>query len=150
MYVYLLGNTNKSQSVSAYCYRVSNFPYQTRYSRDWTVVEANLHGLVDLSTNIIRKEIYRSVTGFDLIATSQYIIKCVNTDYLEEMKAGSWKSVDGRPVFYIPLLEQLYFHRIFYKERGITWNVPNEVTAMEVSGFNCCRDHLDSYLERIK
>lgn len=146
MNIFLIADADASYDASGYSYSVANFPVKTERKYGWTVVEAYFNGLLSLSNFLIKDEIYKSVTGFVMCTPSKQVINILTTDYLEQLEANSWKSLNSRPLFHVPLLKELYYHRIFYKERNILWTVQTEIGDSEYHQFERCKDYLSSLL----
>ena len=145
MYVYLVAGTTESYDVSAYSYMVGNLHVQTNRHVGWTVVEAYLYGFLDLNNYVIKNRIIPTAISFDVCTPSGQIKKIVDTPWLETLQANSWVDPDG-PLFYKPLLQELYFHRIYFKERGIQWSCLTELNESEFRSFTKCKDVLQSLL----
>lgn len=146
MFVYLTAGTNETFDVSAYTYKVANFPVTSDKRWGWTVVEAHLHGLLELSNFIIKKMLYRSVQEFVVCTSSSLIQKICDTDYLYDLQKNSWKSPDGAPLFHVPLLKELYYHKLFYKERDVSWSILMELGETEYRQYDLCTDRLKQIL----
>lgn len=146
MYIYLVAQSGKNYDSSAYCAQVGNFNYMMDRRLGWTVVEAYLNGLLDVSRFIIKKGLYESVNGFVLCTSSGMVVRILDTNYLGELYEKGWKSEPNNPLFHVPLLQELYYHWIFYKERGVKWQSMTEVDELELRHYELCKSALEKYL----
>lgn len=147
MYVYLTAGADDNYDASAYAYIVANFPVRSERHRGWTVVEAYLHGLLDLSNFIISKDLYRHVTGFVICTPSQLVINITEHKYLEQLQDIGWKNPNGGYLFHSTILKELYYHHVFYKEREIKWISMTSVGEMEYKLFERCQEQVEKILK---
>jgi len=145
MYAYLVAGATEEYNVCAYSYLLGNFPIQSGTHVGWTVVEAYLHGLIELETYVIKKSLTPTVTAFEVCTPSNLVRTLIDTDRLEVLHDNNWVDPDG-PVFYIPELQELYYLRMYYKERGIAWRCLSELDQPQYRFFEMCRDHLQTIL----
>lgn len=143
--VYLTADADGEYESSAYAYRVGNFPIQSEKHFGWTVAEAYLHGLLSLSNYIIRRNIFSKSVGFDFCTGSKQVIRLITTDRLYFLHDHDWHDPDG-PVFYIPVLKELYYHKRFYEEREIRWTCLTEVNESDYNIFEKCKETVNSLL----
>ena len=146
MTVYLTAGADSDYEISAYAFKVGNLPTVLGHHVGWTVVEAYYHGLIALSHYIIYKKLYVNATGFVLCTPSKAVKKLVTTEYLEQLHKNSWKSPDGDYIFYLSLLKELYYHRIFYKERTKKWSVLTELSENVYQIFESCQAELNDLI----
>lgn len=147
MNLYLSAGADAEYKASAYAFIVGNFPVRSDRRLGWTVVEAYAHGLLDASNYIISNHLYGPVKDVVVCTPSKYVLKLVSTDYIQVLHDNGWKSLDGKHVFYLPVLKELYYHRIFYKEREISWSSAQDVTEAEYHLFERCQEKLKMVLE---
>ena len=140
MYVFLVAGADETYDASAYSFSVGNLSIQSDRRYGWTVVEAYLNGFLQLSNFIIKEKLYRPSKSFILCTASQPVIKLIKTDFLGQLKNNSWRSLDGKPIFYVPILKELYYHKLFYEERGITWDTLTELGDMEYRLYEQCQE----------
>ena len=146
MIVYLTAGADSDYEISAYAFKVANLPIVLDHHVGWTVVEAYLHGLISLSHYIIYKKLYVNATGFTLCTASKAVQKLITTDYLEQLHNNSWKAPDGEYIFHLPLLKELYYHRIFYKERSKKWSVVTELSENVYQTYESCQSELNELI----
>lgn len=139
MNCYLFAGKNEDYTKSAYAFVVSGGAVQCGSHLGWTVQEAYLNGLRDLSDYIIKHHYSKEGSYFELCTPSKMIITVVTTDRLERLHDNHWKNPDGRPLFHVPILQELYYHRLYYKERDIVWGAAQEIAESEYFRVEQCK-----------
>jgi len=82
----------------------------------------------------------------EVCTPSKMVITLLTTDKLEVLKANGWKNPDGKPLFHVPILQELYWHRLYYKEREVLWDGVNEIDESEMAHVDICRDAVEDLL----
>ena len=147
MFVYLTASADAEYNASAYAYKIGSFSVVSERHLGWTVVEAYLHGYLALSTEIIKKHLYHSAYTYTVCTPSKPVIKLLTTSWLEVLHDNNWKDPEGKPVFYLSVLKELYYHRMFYKERNVNWDILTELNTSSYQLYELCVDKVKSELE---
>ena len=141
---FLFAGKDEDYVHSAYAFVVAGGRVYTDIRMGWTVQEAYLNGLRDMSNHIIQKNLWEHDPAVELVTPSKMIVTLVTTDKLQKLHDNNWKNPDGKPLFHVPILQELYWHRLYYLERDVIWKAASEVAENEYFRVEQCREVIDS------
>ena len=143
MKVFIAAETNDDFTVGAFAVKVSNRETYCSKHVGWTVVEAYLNGLREAYNQTIKESLCDRISRFDVITASSYLYRLINEDQLCRMQAQDFRDPEtGFRVIHYEILKELYMYHLFFEERGIIWEVMNEVSSGDAKIFNEVKDSI--------